>query len=193
MMEDNTWSEEFRYRLANKLFELVSSDPVQALEKSGLLKRRFEEWVASPPRDEKVGERKRATISASWTRLLLNEDTRKWVLTRLYPNIPRLLDSDDPAIQMWALGRLSEVATNTEHKLKVAELLLERLLRHEVGSLERDKILREILVQLSVIVGTFTPEEKKGLVAKLRDIAKDESLIQQSQYILDYLVTSIFG
>jgi len=43
-----------------------------------------------------------------------------------------------------------------------------------------------------MIVERFTPEEKRGLVAKLKDKAKDEGLKQQSQYILDYLMPSIF-
>ena len=194
LIEEDLWSEDIRYKFANELFELVRYDPVQALEKSSVLKKRFEEWVANPPTDEKVGERIRATISNSLPRLLQSQSTRAWVLNQLYPKILKLFNHSNPAIKLLAIGLLVNIAINTDRRKEVGELFLNHLLTKTLEELRQDKLTRETLIQLSGIVGGLNKDQKKSLLDDLKAKAKlNEDMKQKVEYILDTLMTSILA
>jgi hypothetical protein len=192
IMEDNTWSMDVRYKFADMFYTIVSSDPVQALSKNDELKRRFEEWIANPPLDDKVGERIRATISTSMTRLVKDKAMREWVLSKLYPNMLKLLNHGDPKIQAWAIGMLTDVAANTELKTKVIDIFLNTLLDRRVEELERG-VFMEMLVKLSTLISFSSIDEKRSILAKLKMEAKKEERRQIAEYLLDRLMTSILG
>jgi DNA-binding MarR family transcriptional regulator len=193
IMEDNTWSMDVRYKFAYTLFTIVDSDPVQALSKNDELKRRFEEWIANPPPDDKVGERIRATINISMTRLVNDNAMREWVLSKLYPNMLKLLNHSDPKIQVWAIGMLTDVAANTELKTKVIDIFLNTLLDRRVEELEKGGVFMEMLVQLSTLIGFSSIDEKRSILAKLKMEAKKGERRQMAEYLLDRLMTSILG
>jgi DNA-binding MarR family transcriptional regulator len=192
IMEDTTWSMDVRYKFADMFYTIVSSDPVQALSKNDELKRRFEEWIANPPLDDKVGERIRATISTSMTRLVKDKAMREWVLSKLYPNMLKLLNHGDPKIQAWAIGMLTDVAANTELKTKVIDIFLNTLLDRRVEELERG-VFMEMLVKLSTLISFSSIDEKRSILAKLKMEAKKEERRQIAEYLLDRLMTSILG
>jgi DNA-binding MarR family transcriptional regulator len=195
VMEDDTWSEDLRYKFAHRLFEIVYNDPVQALSKSDRLKRCFERWLATPPLDEKIGERIRATVLSSITRLVNDESTKEWVLSKLYPRMLELLHHSDPIAQLWAMGMVKVIAANTDLRVEVADLFLNTLLSRSVEELEGKggKVFQEMLVQLSTLVECFTEDEKRSLMAKLKTKAKEEGKRQTAEYLLDRLMTSILG
>jgi hypothetical protein len=193
IMEDNTWSMDVRYNFAYKLFTIVDSDPVQALSKNDELKRRFEEWIANPPLDDKVGERIRAIIYKSMGRVVKDKAMGGWVLSKLYPNMLRLLSHSDPKIQVWAIGMLTDIAANTELKTKVIDLFLNTLLDRRVEELERGGVFMEMLVQLSKLIGLSSIDEKRSILAKLKMEAKKGEKKQMAEYLLDRLMTSILG
>lgn len=193
IMEDGIWSEDVRYRFADLLYTIVSGDPVQALSKSDELKKRFERWVTNPPLDGKVGERIRTTVSISIARLAGDEATKEWVISKLYPRMLELLHHSDPTARAWAIGMLTAVAVDVKIKREVADLFLDTLLDRSVEDIEGEASLREMLVKLTGLVGSFSRDEKRSLLAKLKAKAREESRKRTVEYLLDRLMTSIIG
>jgi hypothetical protein len=118
---------------------------------------------------------------------------REWVLSKLYPNMLKLLNHSDPKIQVWAIGMLTDVAANTELKTKVIDIFLNTLLDRRVEELEKGGVFMEMLVQLSTLIGFSSIDEKRSILAKLKMEAKKGERRQMAEYLLDRLMTSILG
>lgn len=112
MIKDSELSEELRYSVANRFFGLFSpSENFASLVRLKRVQELFEETIANPPIDDKVGERLRATVRTSMARLVGDEKTRKWVLEKLYPHlIKHVEDSENQTIWKWALSMMGDIA-----------------------------------------------------------------------------------
>ena len=112
MMKDSELSDELRYSVANRFFGLFGpSENFASLVRLKRVQELFEETIANPPIDNKVGERLRATVRSSMARLVHDEKTRRWVLEKLYPHlIKHVEDSEDQTIWKWALSMIGDIA-----------------------------------------------------------------------------------
>jgi len=112
MMNDSELSDELRYSAANRFFGLFGpSENFASLVKLKRVQELFEATIANPPTDDKVGERLRATVHTSMTRLMHDEKTRKWVLEKLYPHlIKHVEDSENQTIWKWTLSMMEDIA-----------------------------------------------------------------------------------
>jgi len=193
MMDDPTWSMDLRYKFAYRLFEIVRKEPVQAVNKSAKLKRCFEEWIANPPIGDKIAERKRATISISFGRLLMDKSTRSWALSQ-YPKIKRMLDQREPEIQLLGISLLEDLCVDPNYRMEVSVFLMEKLLAKPLKELKEGKIAREMLVHLGAVIAGLTKDEKKTLLSKLKaEATQRREAKEKVEYMLDQLMTSFFG
>ena len=191
IMEGN-WSEELRYKCVSKLFELVDKNPVALLSKCQVLRKRFEDWLTSPPLDDKVGERIRATIYCSIARLVQGESTRDWVLSSLYPKMCELLRHPSSEAKRWAVSMLQDVALYSESpgkRAEVVDLFLSVLLDKEVD-LDKEPY-NYVVVGLAHIVERLAEDEKKRFLDRLKFIA-DKGRKQEVERLLDRLILHIF-
>jgi DNA-binding PadR family transcriptional regulator len=187
---EGEWSEELRYKCASKLFELVNKKPVVLLSKCQVLRKRFEDWLTSPPLDDKVGERIRATIYCSIARLVQGESTREWVLSSLYPKMCELLRHPSPEAKRWAVSMLKDVALySPEKRAEIIDLFLCPLLDKGVD-LEKEPY-NHFVVALGQVVAGLAGSEKRSFFDKLKSIA-DKGRKQEVERLLDKLILHVF-
>jgi DNA-binding MarR family transcriptional regulator len=189
---EGDWSEELRYKCASKLFELVSRNPVILLSKCQVLRKRFEDWLTSPPLDDKVGERLRATVYCSIARLAQDESTRDWVLSSLYPKMRELLRHPSPEAKKWAASMLEDVALcsgSPEKRAEIVDLLLSVLLDKGV---DLDKEPYNYVVKaLAYAMRELSESEKERFFERLKHIA-DKGRKQEVERLLDVLISHAF-
>jgi DNA-binding PadR family transcriptional regulator len=189
---EGEWSEELRYKCASKLFELVNKKPVVLLSKCQVLRKRFEDWLTSPPLDDKVGERLRATVYCSIARLAQDESTRDWVLSSLYPKMRELLRHPSPEAKKWAASMLEDVALcsgSPEKRAEIVDLLLSVLLDKGV---DLDKEPYNYVVKaLAYAMRELSESEKERFFERLKHIA-DKGRKQEVERLLDVLISHAF-
>jgi DNA-binding MarR family transcriptional regulator len=189
---EGDWSEELRYKCASKLFELVDKNPVALLSKCPSLRKRFEDWLTSPPLDGKVGERLRAAVYCSIARLVQDESTRDWVLSSLYPRMRELLRHPSPEVNRCAASMLMDVALycgSPEKRAEVVDLFLSVLLDKDVD-LDKEPY-NYVVAALSQVVAKLAGSEKERFLDRLKSIA-DEGRKQEVERLLDQLILRIF-
>jgi DNA-binding PadR family transcriptional regulator len=187
---EGDWSEELRYKCASKLSELVSKNPIALLSKCPSLRKHFEDWLTSPPLDDKVGEKIRATIYCSIARLVQDKSTRDWVLSSLYPKMRELLRHPSLEAKRWAVRMLSDVALySPEKRAEITDLFLCPLLDKGVDLGKEPYI--HFVAALGQVVERLAESEKRSFFDKLKSIA-DEGRKQEVERLLDKLILHVF-
>jgi len=195
-MDDLKLGEDLRYKFAYRFFELVSEDPVLALSKCEEVKKSFEDWVKNPPPvADRVGERKRATISVSMARLISSEETCGWVLSNLYPHIKKLLRRENQEDQKWAIGLLGDIGRLINSKREeIIEMLLNILFNEKTRIPEKEEeksVANKIVHELIHILANLPTDERRKLLDELVDKARSDNkdIKDKAEWLLDKITT----
>ena len=139
LLEDQTLSTNLKEAVANRFFSICQQDPIYMTENEKV-REIFEDMIENLTQfNEKVVERLRASISASFTRLLTDKNRGKWVLAKLYPSLVRCLDDEtkDQKLRTWALrkiGDICRIGPDQQIQKKAREKIFEVYFSSEINS-----------------------------------------------------------
>jgi len=172
VLSDSELSDELRGSAATQLYMFCSNDPVLVFQNKAI-QELFEEIVRNPPQDDKgVGERLRAAVSTSFMRLLTEEKTGKWALTKLYPTLMKYAErGKNEIVRRWAVSMVGGVArgsSDLEKRIEAKNKLLEIYFADDVElNTDLGNAIEAALSQLDY-------DSKRTLLSYLKPRAKDQ-------------------